>query len=183
MNFDMVRDDTARVPDPRHCLPGCWCSCQSSPSGPNREQPLFDAPFPGDHNHRNVRRSVGRVVLSLILVPYLGLAGLAPEHVHEADADHPRSAMHRHLQAHSATSHDSDHAQLADDDEHVVWLDGVVLYRSTHQFVAPAALPTSRFELVPPRAERAWPPDYDTAPPHGPPRSCLSLRAPPCLSA
>ena len=142
--------------------------------------PLFDALSLGDHNHRNVTPSFGRVVLSLILVPYLGLAGLAPEHVHEADADHPRSAAHRHLQPHSAASHDSDHAQLADDDEHVVWLDGVVVYQSPYQFVAPAALPTARFELVSPRAERASPPDYDTAPPHGPPR-VLSLSPRPSL--
>jgi hypothetical protein len=138
---------------------------------------------PGDHNHRKVKPSFGRAVIGLILVPYLALSALAPEHVHEADADHPRPAAHRHLQPHSAASHDSDHAQLADDDEHVVWLDGVVLYQSTYRFVAQDALPTSVFALVPPRAERGSPPDYDAAPPHGPPRACLSLRAPPCLSA
>jgi hypothetical protein len=136
-----------------------------------------------DHNHRQVKRSFGRAVISLVLVPYLALSALAPEHVHEADADHPDSAAHRHLQPHSPASHDSDHAQLADDDDHVVWLDGVVLYQSTYQFVAPAAPPTARFELVPPTADWASPPDYDTAPPHGPPRACLSLRAPPRLSA
>jgi hypothetical protein len=144
---------------------------------------LFDAPPVGDHNHRKVKRSFGRAVISLVLVPYLALSALAPEHIHEADADHPRPAAHRHLEPHSATSHDSDHAELAHDDEHVVWLDGVVLYQSTYQFVAPAAPPTARFELVPPPADWASPPDYDAAPPHGPPRACLSVRAPPCLSA
>jgi hypothetical protein len=144
---------------------------------------LFDAPFSDDHNHRNVTRSVGRVVLSLILVPYLGLSELAREHVHEADADHPRSAAHRHLQPHSSASDDSHHAQFADHDEHVVWLDGVVLHQSTYEVVAPGALPILAFELVSPRAQWATLPDYDTAPPHGPPRACLSLRAPPLLSA
>lgn len=145
--------------------------------------PLFDAPLVGDHNHRNVTPSLGRAVISLVLAPYLALSALAPAHLHDADADHPRSAMHRHLLPHSAASHDADHAQLAVDDDHVVWLDGVVLQQSTYQFAAPAAPPTARFELVPPSADRASPPDYDTAPPHGPPRACLSLRAPPCLSA
>lgn len=130
-----------------------------------------------------MKRSFGRAAISLVLVPYLALSALAPEHVHEADADHPRSAAHRHLQPHSAASHDSDHAQLAADDDHVVWLDGVVLHQSTYKFAAPAAPPIAPFELVPPPANRASPPDYDTAPPHGPPRACLSLRAPPCLSA
>jgi hypothetical protein len=65
----------------------------------------------------------------------------------------------------------------------VVWLDGVALQQSTYQLAAPAAPPIARFELLPPPADRAAPPDYDTAPPHGPPRACLSLRAPPCLSA
>jgi len=136
-----------------------------------------------DHNHRQVKPSFGRAVISLVLVPYLALSALAPEHVHEADADHPHSAAHRHLQPHSAASRDTDLAQLADDDDHVVWLDGVVLHQSTYQFAAPVAPPTARFELVPPPADPASPPDYDTAPPHGPPRACLSVRAPPCLSA
>ena len=138
---------------------------------------------PGGHNHQRVRQSCGRVVLSLILAPYIALSAMAPEHVHEADAGHPRSAAHRHLQPHSVAFHDEDHAQLADDDEHVVWLDGVVLHQPTYQLVAPAAPPTARFELVPPTADWASPPDDDTAPPHGPPRACLSLRAPPSLSA
>ena len=99
-----------------------------------------------------MKPSFGRVVISLVLVPYLALSALAPEHVHEADADHPRSAAHRHLQPHSAESHDSDHAQLADDDEHVVWLDGVVLYQSTYQFVAPAAPPTVSVRVGPAHA-------------------------------
>jgi hypothetical protein len=53
-------------------------------------------------------------------------------------------------------------------------LDGVVLYQSTYQLVAPAAPPIARFELLHPYTEWASPPDYDTAPPHGPPRACLS---------
>jgi hypothetical protein len=117
-----------------------------------------------------------------MLVPYIALSAIAPEHVHEADADHPRSAAHRHLQPHSVDSHDDDHAQLADDDAHVVWLNGAALHQSTYQLLAPIVPPAARFESAPPATESASPPDYDAAPPHGPPRATLSLRAPPCLS-
>jgi hypothetical protein len=59
----------------------------------------------------------------------------------------------------------------------------VALHQPGYQFAAPASPPTARFELIPPHAEWASPPDYDSAPPHGPPRVRLSSRAPPCLSA
>lgn len=128
--------------------------------------------------------SFGRAALSLLLAPCVALSAIvAPEHVHEADADHPHAAVHRHLQAHTPGSLDHDHAQLADDDAHVVWLDVVALHQPGFQFAAPALPPADRFQLVPALVEWASPPDYDTAPPHGPPRACLSLRAPPSLSA
>lgn len=129
--------------------------------------------------------SFGRVVVSLILAPYIALpAVVAREHVHKPDADHPQTAVHRHLQPHSSTSHDADHAQLADDDEHVVWLDSAAaLSQAAYQLVAPAEPPNAPFQSTPPPIEWVAPPDYDTAPPHGPPRACLSLRAPPSLSA
>ena len=139
----------------------------------------FDAGVQGNHNHEKVRSSFGRVVFSLVLAPYIALSAVAPEHVHEADADHPRPAAHRHLQPHSVDSHDDDHTQLAGDDEHVVWVDAGVLHQSTYQLVAPVVPPAARFELVPPAEEWALPPDYDSAPPHGPPRASLSSRAPP----
>ena len=139
---------------------------------------------PANHNHPSVTPSFGRAAVSLILVPYIALsATVAPEHVHEADADHPQSAVHRHLQPHTAGSHDHDHAQLTDDDDHIVWLDGVALRQLGYQFSAAALPPVERFELAAPLADWVAPPDYDTAPPHGPPRASLSLRGPPCLSA
>lgn len=129
--------------------------------------------------------SFDRLVVGVLLTPYIALSAMvAPEHVHEPDGDHPHTAVHRHLQPHSTASHDADHAQLADDDEHVVWLDSAAaLQQSPFQFAAPAAPPSAPFQIVPALIERVTPPDYDTAPPHGPPRACLSLRGPPCLSA
>lgn len=106
---------------------------------------------------------------------------LPQEHVHEADEDHPRTAVHRHLQPHSNASHDPDHMELADADEHVVWLDSVAVYQAAYLFSAPALPPAEGFELVPALADWVARPDYDTAPPHGPPKASLSPRAPPCL--
>jgi hypothetical protein len=138
----------------------------------------------GDHNQPTVSPSLGRAVVNLILAPYIALsATVAPEHVHEAAADHPRSAVHRHLQPHSVASDYHDHAQLADDDEHIVWLDSVGVHQAGSQVSAPVFPPAGRFQLRPRLADWAAPPNYDLAPAHGPPRACLSLRGPPSLSA
>ena len=137
-----------------------------------------------DDNQPHVTFSFGRAVASLVLAPCIALSAIvAPAHLHEADDDHTHAAVHRHLQPHSGAAHDDDHAQLADDDGHVVWLDEVALRESGFQIEAPALPPAPRFELVRDLAAWASPPDYDSAPPHGPPRTDLSLRAPPALSA
>lgn len=138
---------------------------------------------PGDHNHPNVTPSLVRVVVNLIVAPYVALSIVPLEHVHGADPEHPRSAAHRHTQAHTVALHDDDHAQLADDDSDIVWLDTVPLRQAGYQFPALALPLTPEFVFGPSPTSWAVPPDYDTAPPHGPPRACLSLRAPPCLSA
>lgn len=135
------------------------------------------------NNHLNVTPSVALVVVSLILVPYIALSAVAPEHVHEPDADHHQPAVHRHVQPHTVASHDGDHVELADDDDHIVWLDNATLHQPGYEFAAPALSPGERFESAPAISEWASPPDYDTAPPHGPPRACLSLRAPPSFPA
>jgi len=129
--------------------------------------------------------SVRRVIVSLILVPYVALsATLAPEHVHESDADHPHSTVHRHFEPHHSESHDHDHAQLADDDGHVVWLDTVTVQQATSlRFLSPQDIPQAIFALIPLTSGWTATFNYDTAPPHGPPRASLSLRGPPCLSA
>lgn len=133
------------------------------------------------HNCVSVRPVLRRAVVALVVAPYVALsAAVAPEHVHEADAEHPHSAIHRHVQAHVAGSHDSDHAQLADDDGHVVWLDsGAFVYQFSFQFWVPALSPAERFDLVPGLVDRVVRPDYDAAPAHGPPRTAPSLRGPP----
>lgn len=125
-----------------------------------------------------------RVLVALALVPALGLAGAAaPEHLHEADADHPHAAAHRHLTPHAADADDHDHALLTHDEAHILYFDTVGECHDGFQFEAPALQPVASFWLMPAFAEWAAPPDYDTAPPHGPPRAVLALRGPPRLAA
>jgi hypothetical protein len=128
--------------------------------------------------------SVRRAIVSLILVPYVALsATVAPEHAHEADADHPHSTVHRHLEPHHPGTHDQKHAQLADDEGHVVWLEAVSVQHATFDFSPAQDVPQAIFALV--QLTSGWTAilNYDTAPPHGPPRSSSSLRGPPSLSA
>jgi hypothetical protein len=128
--------------------------------------------------------SVRRAIVSLILAPYVAMSGtVAPEHVHEADADHPHSTIHRHLEPHHPASDDHDHAQLADDNGHVLWLDSVTLQQAVFHFPAPQDVPQAICSLTSPTSRWTAIVNYDTAPPHGPPRASLSLRGPPSLSA
>jgi hypothetical protein len=124
---------------------------------------------------------LSRNAASLVLGPYIAISAIVmPEHVHEADADHSHSAVHRHFQPHAVAPHDDDHAQLVDNDEGVVfWLGNVAICQPGYQFAAPERPAVERFELTAAFAQWTSPPDYDTAPSHGPPRACLSLRAPP----
>jgi len=139
------------------------------------------------HNRRSVSLSFGRAAASLILAPCIAFSAiLAPEHVHEADHDHPDSTVHRHARPHAVAPphHDHDHAKLADDDGRVVWLDAVALQPLQYLVLAPVASLEARFELASPAAGWHAKTDYNIVPPHGPPRACRSIRAPPsCLSA
>jgi hypothetical protein len=78
---------------------------------------------------------------------------------------------------------DHGHAQSADDDGDVVWLDTASVHQATFHFAAPQNLSRESFELMSPASEWIATLDYDTAPPHGPPRASPSLRGPPRLSA
>jgi hypothetical protein len=145
---------------------------------PNPPAPIIEA---------IVSLSLGRTIIGLLLAPAIALsATVAREHVHEADADHPRSAVHRHLQPHVGASHDHDleHAELADDDDqHIVWLESAALDQRAFALSAPPLQFAEWSEYAPSLTDWLSSPEYDTAPPHGPPRACLSLRAPPSLPA
>jgi hypothetical protein len=118
---------------------------------------------------RPVRASVHVLTaLALLTAPML-----APEHVHEADAHHHDTVVHRHLEAHA---HDA--ASVGDDDGPVVWLVSVGVVAHALQ-VDGVALTPGRYELAPSfdRIDARSQVTLDIA--HGPPRSTLASRAPP----
>lgn len=121
-------------------------------------------------------KSVWRQVLGLALVPWLAVSGLVPrEHVHEADADHPSAIAHRHFEAHEHEGTEISHGEAR-----VVWLDNVALEHVRIQVSAAVlAVLTVTLGAVPPATPTMAVMTLDTAPPHGPPRSTASLRAPP----
>lgn len=108
---------------------------------------------------------------------------LAPEHVHESDADHPQSVVQRHLEPHDLAQPDEHGAEVdhgdGHGDRHIVWLDDVGAYQPAYQLPMPEAELAERFELAPAVASWMATSVDETAPPHGPPRFQQSDRAPP----
>jgi hypothetical protein len=130
-----------------------------------------------------VFRQVSRFAVVVVIAgiaPWLALsATLAPEHVHEADDDHPQSVAHRHVAPHEIAPHDHDGATFDHADGHVVWLDAHGVYQPGYQLPAPVAAASDLF-VLPSEVVRWVATSVDaTAPPHGPPRLQPSLRAPP----
>lgn len=125
-----------------------------------------------------VLRPLRAAFVGLSLVPCLAFSAALPQaHRHDADAHHPRATVHQHF-----TSHDHDGAELSLDDEGAVtWFERVAVHRAAVPSFVPTAVVVAYLEdlTVPSRwvAVEA----IDTAPPHGPPRRSLSLRAPPAL--
>jgi hypothetical protein len=120
-------------------------------------------------------RSLWRTVLVLALAPSLTVFyALPPEHLHESDSDHPHAVVHRHFEAHDHDSAEFDHGE-----GRVVWLDAAAIQCATSWTPAPLAFVSVEFERILPRTTWVATSIDDSAPPHGPPRACLSLRAPP----
>ena len=127
-----------------------------------------------------VFRRVARTTVPFLVVPFLIFgSGLAPMHAHESDMSHSPPIIHSHFEPHHPAHHD-DQSEI-EHDEHVVWLDMAVVQALPFQLDSPAAV----LIRVPDRLTRArcWSVITfdDSAPPHGPPRSSVSLRAPPTL--
>ena len=124
-------------------------------------------------------QSVWRQILGLALAPWLAVSGLIPpEHVHEADADHPQAIAHRHFAA-----HDHDGAEVSHSEGAVIWFDSVAIEHARLPAIVAIAVLSAGFGAVP-TVPTMVVLTLDAAPPHGPPRSTLSLRAPPasCLA-
>jgi len=122
-------------------------------------------------------QSTWRRIAGLALVPWLALSGMIPpEHVHEADADHPRAITHRHFEA-----HDHEGTEMSHGEGRVVWLDNVAVEHGRIQVCVALVVLTVTFDTVPPPTPSMAVMTLDAAPPHGPPRSAASLRAPPAF--
>jgi len=119
-------------------------------------------------------------VVTVLITPYLALsATLAPEHVHESDSDHHQSVAHRHFESHRLGARTHDGAAFDDDDDHVVWLRNIATHPQVYQVRLPFTVSIVSFDPVEARTTWIATSLDDAAPPHGPPRATLSLRAPP----
>ena len=106
------------------------------------------------------------------------------EHLHEADADHPHSLIHRHAEAHEfGAPHHDEGAEVGHDADRVVWSSDAGSVPPAYHFTVAWAVVGEPFE--PFRDVASWfaTVSYDGSPPHGPPRPSRSPRAPPHTSA
>jgi hypothetical protein len=125
-------------------------------------------------------QSVWRQILGLALVPWLAVSGvIPPEHVHEPDAHHPSAIAHRHFEA-----HDHDGTEISHGEGRVIWFDSFAVEHARFQVSVATPVLSAAFNAVPTTASTMVVLTLDAAPPHGPPRSTTSLRAPPtsCLA-
>ena len=110
-------------------------------------------------------------------------SAFAPEHVHERDDHHPNATVHRHFAPHHAR-HGLDNARLDDDDNHVIWLTTAWLQADAYHGPSLVSTPAILCGFAPTAVQWSAIVLDDAAPPHGPPRSSRSPRAPPfsCLA-
>jgi hypothetical protein len=118
------------------------------------------------------------VVLSAAVL--VTTSGLAPLHVHEFDDEHSHAVLHSHFDAHHAQPHDTDTPEIEAID-HVIWLENASLNILPFQFGPCSAVLARAWEPVIPSRSWAVVAVAGSAPAHGPPRSIVSLRAPPFL--
>ena len=98
----------------------------------------------------------------------------APEHLHRPDDRHGPAIAHRHFD-----SHGHGRGTVADDDD-VVWLRAAAVVQAVNHFPQPAAVEIAEPSGLAPIVASWYPRRISEAPPpHGPPRTAVSLRAPP----
>ena len=129
-----------------------------------------------------------RGLLASLVVPALVSAGLAPVlHAHEADIDHPRTVVHRHMRADAGGhfSHQSSHGSsidLSDHDEDAVWMDSQSVERSRLTIHTGVAIICANVSFGPAAEGRSLAVSRCDSLPHGPPGVCSAPRAPPVPS-
>src|ERR1700676_2593160 len=108
-----------------------------------RYRPVLTSGLGATHNH-DVVRSLPRTVLALALAPCLVFSSVAPpEHIHEADADHPHAVIHRHF-----APHDHEGTEISHNDGRAIWLDDAALQIATHEFAVSQVIPAANFEFL-----------------------------------
>jgi hypothetical protein len=121
-----------------------------------------------------------RPLVALAMVPWLvGASVLPAEHLHEADADHPRSLIHRHAEAHEFESHHHDAAEISHSEGPVLWLSDASIVQAPYHFKVSWAVVAPIHESVPETLSWFATVSCDGSPPHAPPRPGSSPRAPP----
>jgi hypothetical protein len=134
------------------------------------------------HNHL-VSARFCRTIVALGVLPWLVWSpAIPPQHAHEHDVDHPQAIVHRHAEAHTFDWHHQG-AELGESEERVVWLNDVGVIQSTYHIAISWTVSDTLFETIGDSATWIAIATHEEPPPHGPPRSCLSLRAPPPIAA
>jgi hypothetical protein len=131
-----------------------------------------------------LKRFSWRAFVGVLVMPSLVLcSAIAPEHLHETDADHPHSLVHRHVAPHVHHDDERGAPTVSDSDGHVLWLDMVSVQQRAFSMVhLSAALMDSATGWLWPQTAWTILRQFDLAPPHGPPRTSQRFRAPPIPS-
>ena len=131
------------------------------------------------HNAR-VRRLVALALAVLAPASLLNGAGIAPLHAHSSSAHGGGVTVHQHVAPHHQSDRGTSGSEI-ERDEQVIWLAVAAVHALPLRAAAPAAVLTRIFIPLPQSIK--WSPIVlqDAAPPHGPPRSAASLRAPPAF--
>lgn len=116
-----------------------------------------------------------RVTASLSTATALLVAPmLAPEHVHESDAHHAASTIHRHVESHA-----NETTSIDDHDAPVIWLTSVAIATSATDLTPSLGVVAGLFQL-PITNDRSGAYRQETPKSvHDPPRLALPSRGPP----
>jgi hypothetical protein len=125
-----------------------------------------------------------RAIAALAVAPWLAMSpAMPPQHAHEADIDHPHAIVHRHAEAHSLAARHDEGLEASADEERVVWLNDVGLSQPVYHVTIFWTLTFRLFAAIDDSPAWVAIESHDESPSHGPPRRCLSLRAPPLIAA
>jgi hypothetical protein len=128
-----------------------------------------------------MRRAIRTAAVLLSTASVAVGSAFAPEHIHERDGQYQGATIHRHLAPHHARALSEPTHIDDDDDDHgqVIWLSAT--WRQAAAYHGPSATTTAATwnGFAPSITQWSAVVLDDAAPPHGPPRTACSPRAPP----